>query len=673
MGLATVQPLTIDISGAAYGSTALTNPLLPAFQGIYQPGPGAEDTVSNITNSHEIPGASSLFAFTADTPTALIHAGNGTPARIYAASGDIVGFGFGQTWRFVAGGNTVATWYIAAEPALIEAGRDIIAAGGAELAPVAASGASGLRITSNLILNTSADDSSVVSAGRDIFYANFDIAGAGTLLVSAGRNLYQANEGSLYSLGQIVGASGSPTGGAGILVMAGLAQNPPDWTGFESLYLGSDTAGAGGSVTFTSPSVAGAGQTTLTYTPPAGATAALAIDAGGSSAAPDTISGTTLRPCQAGAGFCDYHAIAGATPLSTVARSYDGDLVTWMQANAGFVAPTLPAGLNAGVAQAATRASALAAFNALPLTQRIPFLMQIYFSELAASGEEQTGALLATDPLYTATSTARLGSLARGREAHAALEPDPAVAAAATTSNSITLYGGSGISTGFGGSIGAFAPGGQLVLGLASQTPPTPAAGQPAAGLITYGSGDVNVATYGSVLLGQSRIFTTFGGAIDIWSEGADINAGNGSKTTQVYQPPRIDYDEYGNLTLSPTAPTSGAGIATLAPVAGVPPGDVVLVVEHGVIDTGEAGIRSSGRTSLTGTVVGTGGVTAAAGAFGLPSVAVPNVGALAAASSASAAAAAAAAPVNAGGRGAGAIPSIITVEVVSFGGDTFQ
>ena len=692
-GLASQGTLAIDISGAPDGPHDLPSPYRPAFSGTYEPFPNFTQSVSNVTDTLDYVGASSLFAFTADTPTSVLHGSDTTsdgahtiPALIYAAGGDIIDLGFGEIWRFESGNNATATWYIAAKPALIEASQDIISAGAAGLEPVQS--ASGFTlVTRNLIVNDRPGDVSVISAGRDIFYANFDIAGPGTLKVSAGRNLYQADQGSLYSLGQIVGTSSSQTGGASILLMAGLAQNPPDWSSFQSLYLGTSGTSSAGDITFVSPSVAGASQTTLTYQPAgAGAGALLTVIADTAAAAPSTISGTVKRnppstslasACVSGLITCDNHSLPVA-PFTTVARGYDDALLTWMEANAGFVPPSLPAGLSASEAAQVTAARALAAFAALPLYQRIPFLMNVYYSELAASGLEQTGSLLASDPRYTATSAARHGSLARGQEAQAALEPDPLVASPATTSNAITLYGPSGVTTAFGGDISAFAPGGQLVLGLASQAPPTPAANQPAAGLITFGSGDIDIATYGSVLLGDSRIFTTFGGAITIWSEGSDIDAGNGSKTTSVYQPPRIDYDNYGDITLSPSNATSGAGIATIASVAGVPPGDLVLVVEIGVINTGEAGIRSSGRVSLTGTVIGNGGVTAAGGTFGLPVVAAPNVGALAAAAGSSAAAGSTGpcGPTQPGcGPTAGSqlMPSLITVEVVSFGGDTFE
>ena len=674
-GLSTRLPLAIDISGA--DPSLISSPLHPAFQGTYQPAPGSQDSVSNVTNALNFAGPTSLFAFAADTPTGQLHANDPVPARIYAADGDIVDLNFGETWRFVAGSSTLATWYIAAKPALILASRDVINAGTAGLLPVAsASDPSGLKVTRNLILNNQPGDASVVSAGRDIFYANFDIAGPGNLEVTAGRNLYQADQGSLYSLGQIVGANTSQTGGAGILLMSGLAQNPADWAALQALYLGTVTADAAGLGTFVSPSVAGGSQTTLTYqTANSGGGQTITVINTSTATAPGTLSATVKRNAPAAGGasscvlglvICDNHSIPGATPIVTVARSYDEDLVTWLTANAAFTAPPGPA--------PAVHAAALRAFAALPLYQRIPLLMQIYYSELGASGLEYQGGLLANDARYTATSSGRLSSYARGREANAILEPDPIVASPATSTNGITLFGGSGVSTAFGGSIEAFAPGGRLVLGLSSQTPPPPAKGQPAAGLITFGSGDIDISTYGSVLLGQSRIFTTFGGAINIWSEGGDINAGTGSKTTSVYQPPKIAYDSTGDITLSPSAPTSGAGIATLAPVAGVPAGDVVLAVELGVIDTGEAGIRSSGRIALAGTVVGNGGVTAASGTVGAPSVSVPSVGALSAAAGASAGASASAnSPDNGRRNNAQGVPSIITVEVVSFGGDTFQ
>ena len=97
---------------------------------------------------------------------------------------------------------------------------------------------------------------------------------------------------------------------------------------------------------------------------------------------------------------------------------------------------------------------------------------------------------------------------------------------------------------------------GSWVFGVEGEAPPA------SAGVITQGNGNIQLYSQGSILLGQSRIMTTFGGSILGWSAEGDINAGRGSKSTAVYQPPRRVYDGYGNVTLSPPTQNTGAGIA---------------------------------------------------------------------------------------------------------------
>jgi filamentous hemagglutinin-like outer membrane protein len=121
------------------------------------------------------------------------------------------------------------------------------------------------------------------------------------------------------------------------------------------------------------------------------------------------------------------------------------------------------------------------------------------------------------------------------------------------------------------------------------------------AGMITQGSGDIHAYSKGSLLLGLSRIMTTFGGDILAWSAEGDINAGRGAKTTIVYTPPKRVYDNYGGVTLSPNVPSSGAGIATLNPIPGLPSGDIDLIAPLGTIDAGEAGIRSGAPHMMIG------------------------------------------------------------------------
>ena len=91
------------------------------------------------------------------------------------------------------------------------------------------------------------------------------------------------------------------------------------------------------------------------------------------------------------------------------------------------------------------------------------------------------------------------------------------------------MFGPSGVRSVGGGSIQLLAPGGQIVVGVQGVAPPG------SAGLITQGQGDIQAYSKGSLLLGLSRVMTTFGGDILAWSAEGDINAGRGSKTTVVH------------------------------------------------------------------------------------------------------------------------------------------
>ena len=143
-----------------------------------------------------------------------------------------------------------------------------------------------------------------------------------------------------------------------------------------------------------------------------------------------------------------------------------------------------------------------------------------------------------------------------------------------------------------------------------------------------------------------SRVMTTFGGDILAWSEQGDINAGRGSRTTLLYTPPRRVYDGWANVILSPQAPASGAGIATLNPIAEVPPGDVDLIAPLGTIDAGEAGIRVSGNINLAALqVLNAANIQVQGTSTGVPTVQGPPAGALTAASNTAAASQQAAAP----------------------------
>nr|WP_240329206.1 filamentous haemagglutinin family protein [Stenotrophomonas sp. G4] len=321
-------------------------------------------------------------------------------------------------------------------------------------------------------------------------------------------------------------------------------------------------------------------------------------------------------------------------------KIYDKELKQWLQQR---------------FALAADGAEALAVFDALPKEQQRIFLRQIYYAELREGGRE-----------YTDAEGPRFGSYLRGREAIATLMPDKdGTGATINRTGDIVMYGSSGVRTEAGGNIELMAPGGQIVVGVQGVVPPA------SAGLVTQGQGDIRLFSQDSVLLGLSRVMTTFGGDILAWSEQGDINAGRGSQTTLLYTPPRRVYDTWGNVILSPQAPASGAGIATLNPIAEVAPGDVDLIAPLGTIDAGEAGIRVSGNINLAALqVLNAANIQVQGDSKGLPVLASVNVNALASASAAANSASQAAQDVMRKSQDDARRnqPSVISVQILGFG-----
>ncbi|RBP43623.1 filamentous hemagglutinin family protein [Roseimicrobium gellanilyticum] len=224
-----------------------------------------------------------------------------------------------------------------------------------------------------------------------------------------------------------------------------------------------------------------------------------------------------------------------------------------------------------------------------------------------------------------------------------------------------------------GGGIGIIAPGGGLALGdsiLGSpEVPP---------GVVTESGGSITIFTHESVNVGISRIFTLRGGNITIWSSTGDIAAGSSAKTVQSAPPTRVLIDpQSADITTDLAGLATGGGIGVLATVKNVPPGDVDLIAPVGTVDAGDAGIRATGNLSIAAAAVLNASNIAVGGtSTGTPSapvVAAPNIGGLTTASSTAGAAASAAtqaantprqeaAPVD-------AVPSIMVVEVLGYGG----
>ncbi|MEG3089656.1 filamentous haemagglutinin family protein [Sphingomonas sp. PB4P5] len=498
------------------------------------------------------------------------------PARFYARDGDIVGLRTGEILDFSLLGTTR---YEGSRPVWIKAGRDIVNSGtnlGAPTTLPRLFGDGTNTSTGNLFVHNNETDVSMVSAGRDILYSSFSVAGPGTLELTAGRNILMEDRATVTSIGAI--AQGDTRLGASIAMTAGGVAL--DFAAIRKRYL--DPANL--------------------------------ADPG--------------RP------------LADAQNQGKVVKLYSKELGTWLEGRYGFTG---------------TGAAALTYFDALAPEQQRVFLRDVYYAELREGGRE-----------YNDPDSARFGSYLRGRDMIATLAPDKdAGGAEIVRTGDILMYGGSGVRTNFGGDIQMLVPGGQIVVGVQGEVPPS------TAGLVTQGQGDIQLFSEGSLLMGLSRIMTTFGGDIFAWSEEGDINAGRGSKSTIVFTPPRRTYDAYGNVVLAPDVPSSGAGIATLNPIPEVAAGDVDLIAPLGTIDAGEAGIRVSGNVNLAALqVINAANIQVQGDSKGIPLPPVVNVGALTAASSATSSVVAEATRLAERARPKirPQIPMIITARFVGFG-----
>lgn len=235
------------------------------------------------------------------------------------------------------------------------------------------------------------------------------------------------------------------------------------------------------------------------------------------------------------------------------------------------------------------------------------------------------------------------------------------------------LTRGRDIRTKSGGDITIFAPGGGLQLASSiignPSTPP---------GIITETGGNISIFTDGDIGIGVGRSFTLRGGNQILWSSSGDIAAGSSAKTVQSAPPTRVIIDPTSATVQTDLAGlATGGGIGVLATVAGIEPGDVDLIAPTGTVDAGDAGIRVSGNLSIAADqVLNADNIQVAGGSAGVPTtapVAVSAAPSVAPGSATSATSSAAQQLVQqsapTGRDSTGEPPSVITVEVLGYGG----
>ena len=364
--------------------------------------------------------------------------------------------------------------------------------------------------------------------------------------------------------------------------------------------------------------------------------------------------------------------------------NYGDKLVAWMQNNASDVLQA-----RFGTTKVSDQ-QAYEAFVSLPsLRQRLFLINDVYFTELRAAAVKDGPSYLKYSRGYSAVNTlfpAGLGYPANGLEGG--------------TNNGATVDTGdldlrlAAIETVRGGNINILGPGGRVLAGSVVSTAqqaarrnyagytlyqheraqigglilPIDAIPTGYEGVISLRGGTINTFTDGDFLLNQSRLFTVKGGDITMWSSNADLNAGQGAKTTPNYPPAVVRIGK--NLYAEPdqAGATTGAGIAALPPDAGTDAPDVYLLAPRGAVDAGDAGVRSAGNLSVAALrVVNADNFKVSGITSGIPTVVAPDItGLAAAANTIEPAAKQAAIPGQSGGS---ATPSVIIVEVLGYGG----
>ncbi len=526
----------------------------------------------------------------------------------------------------------------AVRPVRILAGQDIDFSGGS---------ASGLAMQ-----HQSGDELSLLQAGRDIFFPDFNnlggvdlkLHGPGDLVLQAGRNIDLRASGGIGAVGNRENAALSD-GSAAVTVLAGVPFIGTDYRRATAWFFpvlgGTGIAGYAPELA-AQIEAAQAGQPL----PALGSSAALAfkalpidqriakaqalvgnlgfnaavlayvrrVDANG--ALDQAIANSRFAAMSAS----DQAAVVGAALAGkwSVAIAADqqvaqvlamaalqGPSHSYADALASFVAAsTGRSGLSVG--------QSLTAFAALPVERQLLFVNKVLASEVRTAGRAASAL----------TGTERDAAYA---VAYAAIDTVFPEYGAIGNVN----MGSSQVRTFQGSDVALLTPRGGINVG--ELTAASQGKSASLLGIVTAAGGDIALIVRDNVAVNQSRVFTVGKGDLLMWSSEGNLDAGRGAKTVTGAPPPVFRFDDQGNFVIDTSGSFTGSGIAVLDAAS-----TLDLYAPKGEINAGDAGIKSVGNAffgaarfvggdnlSIGGVAIGapppapTGGATAGLGALG--------------------------------------------------------
>ncbi|WP_027534665.1 filamentous haemagglutinin family protein [Bradyrhizobium sp. WSM3983] len=540
-----------------------------------------------------------------------------TTARIYAATGDIKGTGtYGARYQ----GDAFAGYQRAEfnRPTKIYAGHDVVD-------------------LNMIVQNIHPSDVSSVVAGNDIYYTGYNnagglqVAGPGFFVVQAGGNLGPFLPAAHDLASQAVVQEGIASVGNGSTTPVGDIYIQRTSGGSVGLY----NAGLYGPIS--NPR-----RNTL-----------LTAEAG-------TNQGADLIVLFGAKYGADYQAVIDTYIDPSNATNIDHNYLTELRA---FLA-------RIGIATSSEQDAWNEFINAdklpvPPVSQDLKqvFVDQVFFAELNAVATSKLSRAEKYPIGFKMINTMFPASLGYTDNP---LDPDVKPAQLVRTGDLNLLH--ATIQSRLGGDISIFGPGGSILVGpLAIE--PNPNLKLRDLGILSLGGGAIRSFTDGNVQVNSSRVLTTQGGDILMWTSNGDLDAGRGSKTTVSQPPLQVQFDSNDYQTVDPGGYVSGAGIGTLQASPKVAASPLRLLTPRGSIDLGDAGARSSGDVLLDSQQCFNCNNLAASGQVTItaqPNVSV-NVGALTSGSNTAGAAAKSADTPTAGGGNQNRA-TILIVEVVGYG-----